>query len=291
MAEPFASNRRIRLPDTPGDNVSVADGSLNPVSIILDDDSTERSWRGRVRWRGDVSLPYSQANAATWAHYPDFDRAPDEAPWLWQTLLAHHAPPIPFRYENGTVEELPDAAVIRHRSCAHEIVSDAYDRAIAAADNPNRAETIRQQKQSYEVRAPHAVQEVRSLLSIMTAPLRPVAASESSAHVESMDQLQPGRAGEIRAHGRAFLFSMDFLARLQGAAPSVCTGWQIDDFAERIRDQCTISGFVDVRDGWPMLAVVTRVIERGDGSHYSAHMFLWRLQGSVSVPIPPNLCS
>lgn len=135
------------------------------------------------------------------------------------------------------------------------------------------------------------VRDVRGLLNIMSAALQPGASPELEPHVQLMEEIRPGFAAEMRAHGRPFRFSADFRSRPESAAPAICTGWRIDDFPVRTRDECTIGGLVDARDGWPFFAVATRSAERADGSRYTAYSFFWRLEGPVAVPIPPNPCA
>lgn len=257
----------------------------------MDDGNQETSWRGRILWPGDVAGLNGRADAVNWAHYPEPDRGPDDALWLLPELLAHHRPPVPFHYEHDAIEELPDAAVGRHRACERAIVLGAFDRAIAAAGNSPYVETVTRQKQVYEGRPSHDVREARGLLDVMSAALQPAASSEVETHVQMLEEMRPGYAADMRAHGRAFRFSADFLSSPESVAPTICTGWRIDDFPVRTRDECRIRGLLDARDGWPFFAVAARVAERADGSRYSAHSIFWRLGRPVSVPIPPNRCA
>jgi len=287
----FSTNLMMRGSDGENNTALVADGARRIFSVILDNGSPGTSWRGLVRWPGDIAGIDGRADGMNWAHYPDLDHAPEDALWLLPELLAHHRPPVPFRYESGAIEELPEAAVLRHRTCERAIVLNAFDRAIASAGNPHRVEMVRHQKQFYEGRPSYDVREVRSLLSVMGATLQPAASSEVETHVQMMEAMRPDYAAEMRAHGRPFRFRADFLSSPRAEAPTICTGWRIDDFPVRTRDECAISGLVDARDGWPFFVVATRGVERGDGSRYSGQAFFWRLGNPVSVPIPPNPCA
>jgi hypothetical protein len=215
-----------------------------------------------------------------------------------EAAVSHHRPPTLLElYPGRRVRVTRPAATRRFETCARRLLTASIDRMTALAREP--FEQVSQGRRRV-VLEPASLQPrgARLLLRLLMLPLPTVASGRWS---ESQRRLDEGRedddrpsqfawnSDQVRLYGREAGLEVDLMRDRRSPAARICRSLQLERAGAPVADRCTIGGFLDSRDGWPIRISVSRTIEapRGGASMSVTFRRLAPLQGFAA---PENPC-
>ena len=222
--------------------------------------------------------------------------------FLLVQALEHHRPVAALIVaQEGPAAVSDDEARRRHLRCAERLSQTAIDSIVAAAeDNDDRTHWLQRRRdvrRELDADAEYPALLLRVLsLGLTSVTDRGWAQTErrenmSSDLREERPSQQSWRSEQIRVAGHEVGLRIDLLSDRTSSAAGVCRTVSLRTVAEPTSDTCSIGGYIDKRDGWPIILTVSRSA-RGPGDLLESQMRLFhRLAPLEGYVPPPNPCA
>jgi|GEM_PF-2101314 len=213
--------------------------------------------------------------------------------------IEHHRPSTRFEVAgDGTIRIVKSTAVRRHERCARALLRRSSDRLVATAPTEPLRGVERSRRRIYLAMAEMPRRGPSLLLRLLRLRLPPM---NGTAWSEFEQRNASDRAGErsqyswrseqIRAAGQEVGLSIDLISDRTSPAARLCRSLQITGVGRPVRDECRVEGYIDRRDGWPIVISVTRSIEASDHSTSAAQASFSRIIPLQGFVVPPNPCA
>jgi hypothetical protein len=98
------------------------------------------------------------------------------------------------------------------------------------------------------------------------------------------------RRDQILAAGEEVELELDLATTGDTSAGRICRSVALSTADPVASDRCSIGGFIDRRDGWPIAIGISRSAEGAGGREAQTRIF-YRVAPAEGFAAPPNLCS
>jgi hypothetical protein len=205
--------------------------------------------------------------------------------------IAHHRPAMLMHVDGfGRMVVEVSLAAERYQTCASRVI-DADHRARPVQHNSAEQAAEAEDDASW----PELLtREPALLLGVIQLSLPPGAGGRWVLSPE--DETGPRatqyiwRSEQIRLHGRGVGLQFDTGARSGTPETALCRAVAVRDVGEPVSESCAIEGFVDARDGWPIVLSVTRTVQTAAGARSTGDTSFSRLAPLEGFQPPPNRC-
>lgn len=213
-----------------------------------------------------------------------------------ERALKHHRPVVRLSINgDGETKVRRSPALARHEACARRLLRAAIHGKAAAAKNAGQRESQLERLQKDFVAPVSAPVEHGSRLLQLAMLSLPPAADAYDAALKRIAEHGPlvgqaaWQARQIRDHGRPVRLRLDMLKAADSPAARLCRSLTYREISNPVNDTCTIEGYIDRRDGWPVTMLIARQGKTADGAKESESRSFVRLaplEGYVSSPNP-----
>lgn len=214
-----------------------------------------------------------------------------------ERALKHHRPVVRLSINgDGETKVRRSPALGQHEAYARRLLRAAIVAKVAEAENEVQRESELERLQE-DLLAPVSapVEHGSRLLQLAMLPLPPAADAYDAAlkriaaHGPLAGQAAL-QARQIRDHGRPVRLQLDMLTMADSPAARLCRSLTYREISSPSSDTCTIEGYIDRRDGWPVTLSIAREGETADGAKESESRSFHRLAPLEGFEPPPNPC-
>jgi hypothetical protein len=218
-----------------------------------------------------------------------------------RTALHHHRPPVPIRVDGaGTAQILWTPALRRHAACARRLLRGAMARGLAVAEERDLSWWRYRERRPSRLSVPR-IDAAGTLLRLVALDLPDVADGrwsrlerQAAAEEDEGSRRRPPnqwqwRSTQIRAAGQEFALEIDLIRDRSSAGARLCRTIRLDGISNRTSDRCEVSGFLDRRDGWPIVISFGRTMRGSGGSRWRGTTY-YRLAPLEGFVAPENPC-
>lgn len=182
-----------------------------------------------------------------------------------ERALQHHRPVVRLSINgDGETKVRRSPALGRHEACARRLLRAAIHGKVAAAENEVQRESQLERLQKDFVAPVSApVEHGSRLLQLAMLSLAPAADAYDAAlkriaeHGPLVGQAA-WQARQIRDHGRPVRLRLDMLRAADSPAARLCRSLTYREISNPSTDTCTIEGYIDRRDNWPITMLIAR---------------------------------
>lgn len=219
---------------------------------------------------------------------------------LLERAIWHHRPPTRLELaRSGRVRVIGSPTLARYERCARRLLERASDAVIAAAP-PRRHDLERRRRDLSIATATLPLEGPSLLLRVIQLRLPPVIdgrwsasqrrLSETADADETPDQFS-WNMEQVRLHGREAGLEIDLMSSPNGPAARICRSLQLDRTGAPVSDRCSIGGFIDRRDGWPLVITVSRTVKTADRGEANRNVTFSRLAPLEGFLAPAAHCT
>ena len=215
--------------------------------------------------------------------------------------IVHHLPTTAFRLVRpGRVDVRVSPEGRRYARCARQLLRASSDRLIAQAPTAPLRGVERRRRDNRLALAEQPRRGPSLLLQLLHLPMAPISGGElakfeqrraTEVDRDRARRQHRWRSEQIRLAGREMGLAVDLMRDRRSPAARVCRTVSVTRVGRPVSDMCRIEGFIDTRDGWPIVISISRSVEATNRATSGEGVTFSRLAPLEGFVAPANPCA